>query len=271
MNRSRVWGVLLLSAAVVLAGCATPSSPGRGGAGEGRAERPWLDTPPRTEAQARAKAHVDLGTAYFEVERYGVALDEARVALAHSPAYPPADHLMALVYMFIDDESAAREHFQRALRAAPEDPDFNNSYGWFLCVTGEAEAGLERLALAARNPYYRHAVRPHINAGLCHLRVERFADARAQFRRALTFERDNAVARYHLAALAYREGEYAEARRELVQLHRQEEPTPESAWLGLRVERQLGNREAAESYAQQLRGRFGDSPEYEAMMRGDFE
>lgn len=268
---NRLWIMLLLSAALVLTGCATTAPGGRVASGEGSADRPMLELPPRNEGEARAKVHVELGTAYFEVARYDVALDEARTALGHSSGYPPAYHLMALVYMFIDDDPAARENFQRALRAAPNDPDFNNSYGWYLCVNGEEEEGLRRLAIASRNPYYRHPTRSYTNAGLCHVRLDQYDLAGEQFRRALALDGGNAVARYQLAVLAYREGDYATARQELVRLHREQEPTPESAWLGVRTERRLGNREAAESYAQQLRGRFGDSPEHAAMMRGDFE
>lgn len=235
------------------------------------ADRPLLELPPSSEAEKGALIHVELGTAYFEIGRYDVALDEARIALAHLPTYAPAFHLMGLVYMFIEDNAAARENFLRALRAAPNDPDFNNSYGWFLCVTGEEKEGLRRLDIAARNPYFRFPTRPHTNAGLCHLRLGDHATAEGHFRRAVALQPDNAIALYGLAEIAYRKKDYPSAQRQLVALHQQAEPTPQSAWLGLRVERKLGNRQAEASYAAQLSGRFKDTPEYQAMNRGEFE
>lgn len=265
---TRMSVVLWLGVALLAGGCA--SLPGTQGVTPA-AERPLLDAPPANDTQARARINTELGTAYFEVGRFDVALDEARAALRHDPEYAPAFHLMGLVYMFVEDAAAARDNFLRALRIAPNDPDFNNSYGWFLCTQGEEQDGLQRLALAARNPYYRHPTRPYTNAGLCHLRLGDDEAAAEQFRRAVALGGVNAQALYHLAAIAFRSGDYRAAREHLVKLHQQREPTAESAWLGLRTERRLGNREAEASYAAQLRGRFNDSREYRQMIQGNFE
>lgn len=252
--------------ALVLSACANMP-----GADSHRADRPVSDLPPASAAQASAKVHVDLGMAYFQVGRYDVALDEARTALGSDSSYAPAYHLMGLVYMFIDDPISARDNFGRALAIAPNDPEFNNSYGWFQCANGNQKEGLERLAVAARNPYYRTPTRPHTNAGLCHLRLGNEAEAEAEFARALQLDAANVQALYHLAASAYRRGAYETARERLVQLHQQSEPTAESVWLGVRTERRLGNRDAESSYAEQLRGRFADSAESRAMNQGSYE
>ena len=269
----RAWTVMAVSAVVLLAGCATGGGGGSSGFGDGSpvAARPLLDLPPANESQRGAMVHVELGTAYFEIGRYDIALDEARVALVHVPNFAPAFHLMGMVYMFLGDEGAARDNFRRALSAAPEDPDFNNSFGWFLCVNGDEQEGLRRLDIAARNPYYRFPVRPQLNAGLCHLRIDEIEAAEVRFRRALALQSDSLTAQYGLAEVAYRKGGFAEARRLLIALHQQAEPTAESVWLGLRVERKLGNRAAEASYAAQLEGRFKDSPQYLLMRKGEYE
>ncbi|WP_332673717.1 type IV pilus biogenesis/stability protein PilW [Aromatoleum sp.] len=253
-------------ASSLLGACATGA-----GAGGAVAERPVSQIPPANAAVASAKVHVDLGLAYLQIGRYAVALDEAKAALASDAAYSPAYHLMGLVYMYIDDHAAARESFQRALAMAPNDPEFNNSYGWFQCMTGQEKEGLQRLALAARNPYYQTPARPYTNAGLCHLRRGDDVAAEAEFRRAAQLEPANAQAIYHLAAIAYRRGGYVVARDYLIQLHQRTEPTAESVWLGARTERKLGNHEAESSYVAQLRGRFADSAEFRAMNQGNYE
>ncbi|MDX5444937.1 MAG: type IV pilus biogenesis/stability protein PilW [Zoogloeaceae bacterium] len=268
----RMWVLAVVSGAILLTGCAAGGGAGGGfGGGAVVAERPLLDLPPTNERERGALVHVELGTAYFEVGRYDVALDEARIALAHVPSFAPAFHLMGMVYMFIEDPAAARDNFRRALAAAPNDPDFNNRYGWFLCLNGDEREGLERLDLAARNPYYRFPARPQTNAGLCHLSKGQYEEAEPRFRRALALQGDNIVAQYGLAEVIYRKGDYAGARRMLVALHQQADPTAESAWLGLRVERKLGNRAAEASYAAQLEGRFKDSPQYLQMKKGEYE
>lgn len=235
------------------------------------ADRPVSDTPAANPAQARAKISAELGMAYFEIGRFDVALDEAKVALAHDPGYAPTYHLLGLVYMFLEDKELAREYFNKALSLAPRDPEINNSFGWFQCVNGQEEDGLQRLLAAARNPYYRHPGRAHTNAGLC-LSKQGHDDAAAeQFQRALSFDPGNSQARFQLAQIEYRQGDYLGARQQLVELHQRREPTAETVWLGLRTERKLGNRDSEASYAAQLRGRFSNSPEYKAMMQGNFE
>lgn len=266
----RISPLVLLVSALALGGCVT--APGGGVSGDAVGiSRPMSDTQPATNADARARVHVDLGLAYFEVGSYDVALDEGRIALGESPNYAPAFHLMALVYMMIDERASAADYFQRALSAAPGDPDFNNSYGWFLCLQGREAEGMERFARAARNPYYRYPTRPLTNAGLCQLRLKNYAEAEKQFLRAVQADPANGEALYQLAAIAYEGKNYQSAHEQLNRLHQQLQPTAASVWLGLRTSRKLGERNAEASYAEQLRSRFANSTEHVLMLQGKYE
>lgn len=261
--------LVTVAAAAMVAGCATHPATTSGAATT--VSRPMSDITPATPADSRARVHVDLGMAYFEVGRYDVALDEAKIALGDSPNYAPAYHLLGLAYMLIEENAAARDNFERALREAPGDPDFNNSYGWFLCTQGQEQQGLDRLALAARNPYYRHSARPLTNAGLCYLRLKDDAAAEVQFLRAVQADPSNGQALYQLADIAYRSGRYDQARSHLIRLHQQLNPSAASVWLGLRAERRLGNHDAEASYASQLESRFVESEEFKLFNQGKFE
>lgn len=255
---------------LLLAACAGLDG-GSGFAGDGAMSRPLSDTTPAAGAETRARVHVDLGSAYFEVGRYDVALDEARIALKESPDYPPAHHLLGLAYMLVGETAQARKGFEQALRQAPGDPEFNNSYGWFLCTQGEERRGLERLAAAARNPYYRYPTRSHVNAGWCHLRLGDDAAAQQSFMAALAADSANLEALYALAEIAYRAADYERAHALLIRVHQLGAPTPASVWLGLRTARRLGRADAESSYAAQLGSRFEGSDEYHKMKRGEFE
>lgn len=265
MTRSFARSVLAVIAAS-LAACATV--PGGGVSGQAV---PPVSEMPLSGATANAKIHTDLGLAYFEIGRYAVALDEARVAVAFDSGYAPAYELMGLVYMAIEDMPAAKGNFQQALALAPHDPAINNSYGWFQCVAGDMQDGLARLAAAARNPYYRKPTLPYTYAGLCHLRKGDDDAAEPEFRRAVQVDPTNRRAVYFLADIAYRRGDYALANSYMVAFHQQGEPSAASAWLGLRAARKVGNRDAELSYAAQLRGRFADSPEFQALSQGKYE
>ena len=74
------------------------------------------------------------------------------------------------------------------------------------------------------------------------------------------------------AEFLYRRGQLTQAK-ELVGRYNKmlPEPTPESLWLALRIERKLGDRQAEASLATQLRRRYSNSSEYQSLLRGDFD
>jgi type IV pilus assembly protein PilF len=49
------------------------------------------------------------------------------------------------------------------------------------------------------------------------------------------------------------------------------EPTAESLWLGIRIERRLGDRQAETTLANQLRRRYAGSSEYKLLQRGEYD
>ncbi|MCL2645276.1 MAG: type IV pilus biogenesis/stability protein PilW [Betaproteobacteria bacterium] len=227
---------------------------------------------PANEVEAKARSHTDLGQEYFfTFGRTDVALDSAKTALRIKSGYPPAYHLMGLVYMELKQASLADDAFRRALSAAPGDPEFNNSYGWFLCTQKRVSEAMSRFATSAANPYYLHKTRPYTNAGLCLLENNEPERAEVQFSRALETDPSNSEALYRLAEVGYRRGNYRNTHDLLIQYHRRFDPSARSVWLGLRAARRLGERHSEASYAEQLRSRFTGSSENALMMQGKYE
>lgn len=263
----RLSSALAIALVVVLAGCAG----GNFGTPVASIERPVSDRPTVTDAQRKAKVHVDLGQAYLQAGRYGVALDEAKAAAYYDSRYAPAYQLMGLVHMYLEENAVAAANFERALQLAPGDPEIMNSYGWFLCATGKEQSGIDMLAAAARNPYYQTPTRAFANAGMCQLRLKNDEAAEGYFLRAVQADNGNPAAIYHLAAIAYRRGANEAAKRYLAALHQGGESSAESLWLAIRVERKLGDRATEASLVQQLRRRFPGSAEYQAFLQGQYQ
>ena len=253
----------------LLGACANTQQATQGGSA--MMQRPASDRPLTSEAQGKAKIHADLAMAYLSARRFGVALDEARIALAYDNAYAPAHHANALVLMALEDAESARISFERASELAPGDPEINNSYGWYLCTRGDYENGIARLERAVRNPYYRTPTRPLTNIGLCEIERKNDEAAEAAFRRALQADNGNRQALLNLAAIAYRRGNLAAAHAHLNTAHQRGEPSAESLWLGVRVERARGNRDGQESYTSQLRRLFPTAREYELLSEGNYQ
>lgn len=262
----RPLGVMILAAAALLAGCA-----GSGGSPGGGAEQPISQQPATSDTRQRAKVHTELGSLYLQDGRFAVALEEARISLAIDATYAPAYNLLGLTHMFLNETKLAEENFERALRIAPGDPEINNNFGWFLCQSGREQRSLDFFFKAARNPLYATPTKPWTNAGICSIRLKDDKAATDHLVRARRLDPGNTQAIYWLGDIAYRQGRLVEARQLVSELDRMIEPTPETTWLALRIERKLGNREAELRHATQIRRRFQNSPEFVKLSQGQYE
>jgi type IV pilus assembly protein PilF len=252
-----------LLSSLVLAACA------------GSGSRP-TDTPVPAQssgeaARQRAKVHTDLGMAYLEGGQLTVALDEARVALDADSGYAPTYNLLGLAHMQMKETARAEEYLEQALRLAPGDPEFSNNMGWFLCQSGRESRSFEYFDAAAKNPLYATPTRPLINGGLCAGRLKDHKRAETYFQQVLRVDPGSLDGMYLLAGSLYQQQRYGEARVRLAEVHKRAEPTAASAWLALRIERKLGDREAETRWITQLRRKFADSLEYRKLTQGIFE
>jgi type IV pilus assembly protein PilF len=223
------------------------------------------------DARQRAKAHVDLGLHYLRDNQLNVAMDEARTAIEADSSYPLGYNLLGLVQMYLKENRVAEESFSRALRLAPGDPEINNNFGWFLCHTGRERQSISYFEAASKSALYATPTKPLTNAAMCLLGIDDRKGAEDYLVRALRADPQNADAEFILADLYYRTGRLMEARQRLADRHRKVEPTAQTAWLGLRLERKLGDRESEVRYATMIRRNFPKSREYDLMMQGSFE
>lgn len=248
---------------VLVAGCATPDQGPVGNTGKIVGE----PTAPRN----RARIHTELATLYYTRGNMSVALEELRTAVEADPSYATAHGVRGLVYMEMRENALAQKSFETALGYAPGDPDINHNYGWFLCQIGRETEAKPYFRRALDNPLYATPARTYAAAGICALRTGDLTAAEDNLQRALRLEPTLPVALVNFAQLRFRQGRYDEARRILAQHAAVAEPSAESLWLALRVERHLGQRAAEQSYAIQLRRRFPGSPEFEALRRGNYD
>lgn len=223
------------------------------------------------EARKAAKAHTDLGMVYLNDGQLNVALDEARKAIDADPSYPLGYNLLGLVQMYLDDNRAAEENLRRALQLAPSDPEINNNYGWFLCQRGREKQSIEYFVEASRNTLYAAPTKPLTNAAICSISAGDDKAGEDFLMKALRADPQNGDAQFLLADLYFRTGRLVDARMRLNEVHRLLAPTAQSVWLGVRIERRLGDREAELHYSKQLRREFPESREFQMLKQGLYQ
>ena len=253
---------VIMSAVLLLAGCVS---------NQANPQRELATSSDQTDSQKRAGLRLQLAIGYYEQRQFEVALDEIKQALHANPNFAEAYSVRALIYMEMGEMSLADENFQHALRFAPNNPDFNNNYGWFLCNNGRAPQSIAYFERTLKNPTYQSPAKALNNAGVCSLKTKDLAGAEKYFNEAFRFEPGNPAANANLAKLNYDRGNYDRARFYVERAAKAEILSADVLWLAIKVEHKLGDRAAEASLVAQLRRRHPASPEYAAFQRGAYD
>lgn len=251
------------------------NSPGVGSGAPPATIAPDSDAPQAkpVDPKYRAKIHTELAAAYFQAGNPKAALEETGIALAADPENVQAYSVQGLVHAQLKENAKAEADFQKALRIAPRNPDVNNNYGWFLCETGQPRQSIQYFLNALKDPLYETPDVAYANAGSCALKAGDLDGAQEYLLQSLRLARTPApTTRYQLANLFYLRGNLDEAKFYLNDaIKAMEPPSAEALWLGVRLERKLGNKAGEGSYASQLRSRYPTSKEYQLFLKGNFE
>ena len=222
------------------------------------------------DSQASAKIHTELAALYYGQQRYGVALDELKLALSAESKYAPAYGLRGLVYMSLMEDSKAEKDFERSLDLDSKDSGTRNNYGWFLCQRGREKESMEQFMAAIGNPLYATPEKAYLNAGLCLKKAGKIVEAENFLKKALFLQPKMTEALVGMAELSFSKADYAGAKSYFLRLSRNgAELSAGDLLLAVRVERKLGDRNAEASYKLQLRKRFPDSRETQLMLSGE--
>jgi type IV pilus assembly protein PilF len=208
---------------------------------------------------------------YFDRGQDGVALQELKTAISADKEYAPAYGMLGVVYMDLKENDLALQNFERALRIVPDDSEINNNFGWFLCQTGKPKESIAYFLKAIKNPLYETPQVAYLDAGLCSVMLGDVAQADEYLQRAVRIDPRLPQALLALAKLRFNSGKFNDARALVERYNKATDPTAESLWLGLRIERKLGDRGAETSFAAQLRRNFSGSREYQDFLKGNYE
>ncbi|HEX5364422.1 MAG TPA: type IV pilus biogenesis/stability protein PilW [Gallionella sp.] len=251
MKRLFILSLLLLSA------CGTPSGGG---------SQPQSNS----RGTASAKIHTELAGMYYERSQLGIALAEIEAALQADRNYAPAYQVRGLIHMTLREDKEAEEDFKQSLHLDKDDSDTHNNYGWFLCQRDRAKESIHHFMAALKNPLYTTPERAYLNAGVCSQKAGNLKDASEFLQRALLLQPGSPQALIALAELNFAKGDYSVAKKYFAEFaQRIESPSAEQLWLGVRIERKVGDRNAAANYAVQLRKRFPDAQETQWLMQGE--
>lgn len=214
-----------------------------------------------TDDARLAEIKTSLGIEYAREGREDIALERLREALKLAPNFAPVHTALGMLYTQLRQYDDAERHYRRALQIASDDSGAMNNYGLLLCQRDRVPEALKMFDLAAANPVYQTPEIAYSNAGTCLLQHGDLAGAEQRFRQALQVEPKLPPALLQMARISLDLNRALPGRGYLQRYEEVAAHTPPSLWLGIRLERALGDRFAASRYEQMLEKDFPDSQE----------
>jgi len=239
--------LFLLACAALLSGCASTNT--------------GSELRPRTSSNEAAMANLNLGIEYMRTGDLESSLDRLNRAHQADPNYFATHNAYGLLYQRLGDSTRAERHFRRAISLNNNDSASKNNLGSFLCQNGRFREAEEIFLSAAANPLYDTPEMAYANAGTCAIMNDEKVLAEKYLRQALSINPGIPTALMQMAMLSYEQENYLSARGYLQRFQAVARNTAASLLLGIRIERQLGDRNAVSSYEMQLRNNFPDSVE----------
>lgn len=218
-----------------------------------------------------AAANLNLGIAYLKEGKYEDALKKLERAREADPAHPSIYNVLGLLYQQIKDYDKAEKNFKRALSLDDRNSSTLNNYGSFLCQQDRIEEALETYKKAADNPLYQTPELAITNAGLCLYNNKRKNEAKIKFQEALKMNPRIPQALLKMCEFSVDEFNYLSARAYLQRFQQISRHTARSLWLGIQIERELGDKDAVSSYALLLKNSFPDSDEAAALLNSQVQ
>jgi type IV pilus assembly protein PilF len=226
---------------------------------------------PSAGTNPAAQANLNLAIEYMNRGEYERSLEKLDRAHAADAGYSNIHNAYGLLYQLLERNNDAERSFKKALKLNPSDSNTMNNYGRFLCQVDRSEEAEKTFLRAADNPLYATPEIAITNAGTCAFKNKRLPEAENYFRRALEINKQIPTALLQMSQLSYKKTSYLSARAYLQRYLAVARHNPASLWLGIRIERELGDKDALSSYTLSLKNNFPDSKEAGLLLESEAE
>lgn len=221
----------------------------------------------KVDPVAGARDRVAIAAEYLQKGDSERALTHLRKALELDEKSAEAHNLMAILLERESDPKGADKHYRRAIKLRKDFSQAQNNYGVFLFKRGEYKAAAEHFELAASDIGYPMRAAAFEGLGRTSMKLKDPERAEKAFQRALRVDSNMPGVSLELADLYFEQQNLDAARayyQRFLQLTESQSQTPRSLWLGIRIERRFGDRDALASYELALKRLYPESPEYKA-------
>lgn len=219
----------------------------------------------KPDPRSAARDRVAIAAEFIRQNKDDEALRYLQLALRSDPESAEAHNLMGVVMERDRNFKAADREFRKALRLRDKYSQAHNNYGSFLFRQGRYRAALKQFQAAADDITYAYRAQAFEGVARSAWMLGRKDLAEDALLRGLKIDPNLAGATLLGAELNFEKQNYDVARnlyRRFLQLTPNVPQSAQSLWLGIRLERRFGDKDALASYELALKRLYPESPEY---------
>ena len=242
--------ILMLS---VLTGCVTDKA---------------FPEPEKKPPEERAKIHADLAGNYLQRGQIDVAIEEVEKSLELDSNNKPANYIMALVQIKLNKPEKSEAYFKKAVKEPDPLPSAQHDYANFLCREGEYKKAEDLYKDLLANVLYKNRARLLSNIGACFFKQEKYREAENAFRQSLQMNPNLPDTLLLMTRISFIKGKPLETRGWYSRYFQiGAKGGPEILYIAYKTEKELGDKNAAASYALKLRSKYPASSQAKKIKR----
>jgi type IV pilus assembly protein PilF len=222
----------------------------------------------KADPQKALERRVELARKYIGEGDWENAKRNLKLAYEMEPNNAEVHEAFALVYQSTGEFELAEQSYRTAIKLDRNFSRARNKYATFLYSQQRYEEAAAQLEYVVKDSLYKARPQAFVNLGLCRIQLFDNQGAEEAFRRALTMERTNSIALLEVAQLRFDAGDVKSAESYYDTYRRVlRQQSARGLWLGIRIARETGDRDAEGSYSLALANLYPASAEYEAFKR----
>lgn len=206
-----------------------------------------------------AEHNANLAFSYLNEGELQLAKRKAEKAIKQDKNNALANSMNGSIQQRLGNMDKAEEYLRRAVELAPDQPEYANGYGVFLCEEGRVQDGVKQFVAVAENPLHRAPALAYENAAMCAMKDKNYDLAEQFLSQSLKEKPDYAKARFELAGLQLRNKKFAQSLANIERLEKENQMSAAVAAVGVRSAKALKRPVVAEHYIYILETRFPES------------
>ena len=202
-----------------------------------------------------------LGVAYLAQKNYEKAMLKLQKAIKLNSTNAKAFNYLGVLYWQLEKPKLAHQHFKKSQQLSPYNALINHNYAAFLCSQKQYQEASVLFKKVFDNPLYDRLSDAYQASGGCDMAISQLDNAEKKYKKALQLNKKNIRAMLGLAKLYYKRDNVKIAQYYFDRFEQNSAHSPDSLWLGINIQRKLGDNNKLSSYILELKNLYPDSNE----------